>query len=44
MTRWHDLIVDRLKDGGLGLLWQMRRVAAESVSNHTAQAVPERKV
>lgn len=28
----------------LGLLWQMRRVAAQSVSNHTAQAVPERKV
>lgn len=27
----------------LGLLWQMRRVAAQSVSNHTAQAVPERK-
>ena len=25
------------------LLWQMRRVAAQSVSNHTAQAVPERK-
>lgn len=28
----------------LGLLWQMRRIAAQSISNHTAQAVAERKV
>lgn len=28
----------------IGLLWQMRRVAAQTVLNQTAQAVPERKV
>lgn len=28
----------------LGLLWQMRRVAAQSVSNHAADAAAERKV